>query len=65
MKLKPLNLEEELHTIERCYILRALEQSGGDKLRAARLLGLTRRRFYRRLEALDLGPALIKRRRRK
>ncbi|MCC6348915.1 MAG: sigma-54-dependent Fis family transcriptional regulator [Candidatus Eisenbacteria bacterium] len=39
-----------LETIERELILKALERAGGNKSRAARLLGLTRRMLYSRLE---------------
>jgi transcriptional regulator with GAF, ATPase, and Fis domain len=39
-----------LETLERELILQALERSGGNKSQAARLLGLTRRTLYSRLE---------------
>lgn len=60
--MKAIKLREELETIERCYILRALEQTAGNKKKAAALLGMARRRFYRRLELLDLGERAIARR---
>ncbi|MFH1756219.1 MAG: sigma-54 dependent transcriptional regulator [Candidatus Latescibacterota bacterium] len=42
----PLNLEE----MEKQMIRRAIEQAGGNKSEAARLLGITRRALYGRLE---------------
>jgi two-component system response regulator HydG len=42
----------DLDDFERELILAALERAGGNKTAAARLLGITRRRLYSRLEAL-------------
>jgi len=39
-----------LEVLERELIIRALERAGGNKSRAARLLGLTRRTLYSRME---------------
>jgi two-component system response regulator HydG len=39
-----------LAEIERDHLVRALQQAGGNKSEAARMLGLSRRAFYRRLE---------------
>jgi DNA-binding NtrC family response regulator len=39
-----------LETLERELILQALERAGGNKSQAARLLGLTRRTLYSRME---------------
>ena len=39
-----------LEQLERELILKALERAGGNKSRAARLLGLTRRTLYSRME---------------
>jgi two-component system response regulator HydG len=50
--------EEEilsLDELERRYILRALKILGGNRSRAATLLGLDRRTLYRRLEKYDAG----------
>jgi transcriptional regulator of acetoin/glycerol metabolism len=38
-----------LDRIERDYILGVLRQVGGNRMAAAKLLGITRRAFYRRL----------------
>jgi two-component system response regulator AtoC len=52
VSLRPdhLNLEQ----LERESILRALQQSEGNKAEAARLLGITRRALYSRMERLGL-----------
>ena len=47
--------------IEREYVLRALQQAGGNKKVAANMLGLSRRAFYRRLERHDLDDAIHRR----
>ena len=44
-----------LVNVEREHIQRALERANGNKKAAARMLGLSRRALYRRLERLDLG----------
>ncbi len=49
----------DLDAFERDLVLAALERAGGNKAAAARLLGITRRRLYSRLESLGLrgeGP---------
>lgn len=48
-------LEEYLAQIEHELIVRALKRAKGNKTRAARLLGMTRPRFYRRLVQLGLA----------
>jgi DNA-binding NtrC family response regulator len=46
-----------LDAFERDLLLAALERTKGNKSAAARLLGITRRRLYSRLESLeDAGP---------
>ena len=50
----PIQLEELLAAAEREYLERALTETRGNKTEAARLLGLTRPRLYRRMEALGL-----------
>jgi DNA-binding NtrC family response regulator len=51
-----------LSTVEREHILRALQRTGGNKKAAARMLGVSRRALYRRLERLDLGATIARRR---
>jgi DNA-binding NtrC family response regulator len=45
-----------LEELEKQLILRALEKAGGNKSRAAALLGLTRRTLYSRMERYGLAP---------
>lgn len=47
-------LDEYLSHVERELIRRALTRAKGNKARAARLLGLTRPRLYRRMVQLGL-----------
>jgi two-component system response regulator AtoC len=51
-----------LSTVEREHILRALQHARGNKKAAARLLGVSRRALYRRLERLGLEGTIIRRR---
>jgi DNA-binding NtrC family response regulator len=51
---EPIVLAEFMTKIERQLIERALAQAKGNKARAARLLGLTRPRLYRRMVQLGL-----------
>lgn len=51
--IKPL--EETLCQVEREHIIRSLEQSKNNRTEAAKLLGLTRAKLYRRMEALDIS----------
>jgi DNA-binding NtrC family response regulator len=53
---------ESLATVERDHIQRALLKAGGNKKAAAQMLGLSRRALYRRLERLDLGETISRRR---
>jgi DNA-binding NtrC family response regulator len=48
--------------VEREHIQRALQRANGNKKAAARMLGLSRRALYRRLERLDLGDTIVRRR---
>jgi DNA-binding NtrC family response regulator len=50
----PVSLEVLLAEVETNYILWALAQAKDNKTAAAELLGLTRARLYRRMEALGL-----------
>ncbi len=56
-RLEPIDLGAVLADLERGLIERAIKQARGNKTRAARLVGLTRPRFYRRLVQLGLEPA--------
>jgi DNA-binding NtrC family response regulator len=47
-------LDEYMHRVERELIRRAIARSKGNKAKAARLLGLTRPRLYRRMVQLGL-----------
>jgi DNA-binding NtrC family response regulator len=47
-----------LEELERRAILRALRESGGDKLRAARLLGIGKTTLYRKLKQYDAQPSI-------
>ena len=51
-----------LVTVEREHIQRALVRANGNKKAAARMLGLSRRALYRRLERLDLTDTISRRR---
>ena len=50
-----------LATVERDHIQRALIRAGGNKKAAAKMLGLSRRALYRRLERLDLSDTITRR----
>ncbi len=52
---EPIQLEEFLAEIETELIRRALARAGGNKTKTAKLLGMTRTRFYRRLVQLGLA----------
>jgi DNA-binding NtrC family response regulator len=53
---------ELLVNVERDHIQRALARAGGNKKAAAKMLGLSRRALYRRLERLDLSVTITRRR---
>jgi transcriptional regulator of acetoin/glycerol metabolism len=50
----PIVLDEFLQEIEKELIERAMRRAKGNKTQAAKLLGMTRARFHRRLEHLGL-----------
>jgi DNA-binding NtrC family response regulator len=50
-----------LATVERDHIQRALVRANGNKKAAAKMLGLSRRALYRRLERLDLAETITRR----
>lgn len=51
-----LNLDDAMQRIERDVIIRSLRAAGGHRNQAARLLGISRSRLYRRMEALRIDP---------
>ncbi len=44
----------DLHQTERTFIFRALEESGGNRTAAAKMLGISRRTLHRRLKELNI-----------
>jgi DNA-binding NtrC family response regulator len=54
---EPIQLDEFLERVERELIRRAIARAKGNKTKAARLLGLTRPRLYRRMIQLGLEEA--------
>ncbi len=54
--LTSLRLKPYMQSVEREAILRALESAGGQRSRAAQLLGISRSRLYRRMDALKIVP---------
>ena len=59
---EPAASDDLLVNVEREHIQRALLRAHGNKKAAARMLGLSRRALYRRLERLDLGDTIMRRR---
>ena len=52
-----LDLGARRHAAERTALVEALERSGGNRARAARLLGVSRRTLYNKLVELKVAPA--------
>ncbi|MFH1976734.1 MAG: sigma-54 dependent transcriptional regulator [Pseudomonadota bacterium] len=52
--VKGVSLDTILEDLERAYIIKALEFSGGDKIKAAELLGINARSMRYRLDKLDV-----------
>ena len=50
----PVPLREAVARYERWYLCYALERAGGDKAKAARLLNISLRTFYRKLAKYNL-----------
>ncbi|HUE12611.1 MAG TPA: sigma-54 dependent transcriptional regulator [Planctomycetaceae bacterium] len=48
-------LSDDLESLQKSKIVEVLDRVGGNKTRAARLLGITRRSLYRLLERYELG----------
>jgi two-component system nitrogen regulation response regulator NtrX len=49
-------LHEVREAVERDYILKKLDDTGGNVTRTAELLGLERSNLYRKMRALGIGP---------
>lgn len=49
-------LDQILTTIEKREILGALTRANGQRTLAAKMLGISRSRLYRRMEALEIDP---------
>lgn len=49
-------LDRILTTIEKREILEALKRANGQRTMAAKMLGISRSRLYRRMEALGIDP---------
>jgi len=47
---EPFSGARTIEEVERCHILRVLEESGGNHVRAAGILGIDRRTLYRKLD---------------
>ncbi len=58
-EIAPLEGGDMLSHLERDHIIDVLARAGGNKAKAARMLGLDRRSLYRRLEAyrIDTGES--------
>jgi len=52
---RPVDLERDLAEYEKAILLRALDQAGGVKKRAAELLGINYRSLRHRLQKYGLG----------
>jgi two-component system nitrogen regulation response regulator NtrX len=50
------SLQEFREAAEREFILRKLDDAGGNMTRAAELLGLERSNLYRKMKALGIAP---------
>lgn len=53
-RLPEIRLDRLLQDVEKSAILYALRQTGGNRSDAARVMGISRSRLYRRLEALKI-----------
>ncbi len=53
------SLDEILMSIETREIVGALKQVHGQRTQAAKLLGISRSRLYRRMEALGIDPRTV------
>lgn len=55
------SLDQILNRIEKREIIGALQRANGQRTLAAKLLGISRSRLYRRMEALDIDPRQVAR----
>lgn len=55
--IRAMPLDRILEEVERREILRALEAAGGQRTHAAKIMGISRSRLYRRLDALGIDQA--------
>lgn len=53
----PYNLDDAIRTVSRTFIANALEAAGGDKKKAAGLLGMGLSSLYRKLEELGISSS--------
>ncbi len=58
-KTNVISLDDTLNDVERKSILAALRRAGGQRSLAAKLLGISRSRLYRRMDALGIAPAEV------
>ena len=58
---EPAEQPHALSSLERAHIIKVIAESGGNKARAARQLGLSRRALYRRLERHGLAEPMMRR----
>jgi len=54
------SLDDVLFAVERREILAALARAMGQRTKAAELLGISRSRLYRRMEALGIEPTMVR-----
>jgi DNA-binding NtrC family response regulator len=50
--------QDELAVLERAKVIEVLRREGGNKTRAARALGINRRKLYRLVEKYSIDPAV-------
>ncbi len=53
------SLDQILTRIEKREIVAALHRADGQRTKAARMLGISRSRLYRRMEALGIDPRMV------
>jgi transcriptional regulator with GAF, ATPase, and Fis domain len=56
-----INRYDDLATIERAKVVEVLRREAGNKTRAARTLGIDRRKLYRLVEKYDIRTAELAR----